>query len=141
METFANRLKSGDLKIISRIKLIKKQYRKTFSVSPSGCMTFSHKDQTVMDIQPDNGVELANGTANGKSSVFMLIPKQKPDDKTRFDFYKLKNGALVLNLKRLLEGWGFPPKNGNIAIRVEHVEKNVYTFRVQIQQNTKKQRK
>lgn len=94
-----------------------------------------------MDIQPDNGVELANGTANGKSSVFMLIPKQKPDDKTRFDFYKLKNGTLVLNLKRLLEGWGFPPKNGNIAIRVEHVEKNVYTFRVQIWQNTKKQRK
>lgn len=95
-----------------------------------------------MNIQPDNGVELANGTANGKSGVFMLIPEQKPNDETRFDFYKLKNGSLVLNLKRLLDGWGFHPENGNIAIRVEHVEKNVYTFRVQIQpQNTKKQRK
>lgn len=132
MKELAEKLKSRGLKIISRAELERTRYRKTFKVSTSGYIAFTLKDQRIMNIQPDNGVELVEGETNGKSGVFILIPEQRPDDETRFDFYRLKSGVLTLNIKRLLEHMGYYPEDGKTAIRIEHVEKNVYTFEIQL---------
>ena len=138
MKELAESLKSRGLKIISRAELERTRYKKTFKVSTNGYIAFTLKDQRIMNIWPDNGVELAEGEADGKSGVFILIPEQRPDDETRFDFYRLKSGVLTLNIKRLLEHMGHYPEDGETSIRIEYIEKNVYSFQVQMQQQNGK---
>lgn len=140
-KTFNERLLSGELAILTRRALNLKretdyEYKKTFQIS-KGRLFFSRRDQRIMGINKDFGIQVGEGEKNGEKCFFLIIPEEKIHGETRIE---LKNSgeSFYFNVQALFLRVGLNTRDENCVAEVEYEEKGIYSLIPKIKTGNRK---